>query len=67
MLRFWLKVFVYIMAFIASLFGLSALDFNRFLKQGKPAAAQVLYILLSIAFAYLVGNFLMDIIFYLSI
>lgn len=66
MLRFWIKVAVYIVCFIASMYGLSALDFNRFLKQGKPAAGQILYILLGFAMAYLVGSFLMNIIFYLS-
>lgn len=66
MLRFYLKIIVYLVSYIACMYGLSALDFNRFLKQGKPAAAQILYILISLAMAYLVGNFLMGIIYYFN-
>lgn len=66
MLRFYLKILVYLVSYIACMYGLSALDFNRFLKQGKPAAAQILYILISLAMAYLVGNFLMSIIYYFN-
>ena len=67
MLRFWLKVLVYFVAFLASLYGLSALDFNRFLKQGKPAQGQILYFLIAFAMSYLVGNFIMSLIFYFNV
>ena len=66
MLRFWLKVLVYIVCFIFSFFGLSGLDFNRFLKQGKTAQGFILYFLICFALAYLVGNFLMGIIYYFN-
>lgn len=66
MLRFWLKVLVYLVCFVASLFGLNALDFNRFIKQGKVAQGIILYYLISFALAYLVGNFLMGIIYYFN-
>lgn len=66
MLRFWLKVLVYFVAFLASLYGLSALDFNRMLKKNKPAAGQILYFLIAFAMAYLVGNFIISLIYYLN-
>lgn len=65
MLRFWLKVIIYMFAFIISLFGLSALDFNRFLKKGKVRTGQVLYLIISFIMAYLLGNFIINLIYYL--
>ena len=66
MLRFWLRVLVYFVSFIASMYGLSALDFNRLLKKNKPAAGQILYILIGFAMAYLIGNFIISLIYYLN-
>ena len=67
MLKFWLKILVYLVAFVSSLYGLSALDFNRFLRKNKPAAGQVLYILIAFIMAYLLGNFLMSLIYYFNV
>lgn len=66
MYSFWYKVAVYLMCFIGSLYGLSALDFNRFIKQGKIAQANILYMMLAMALAYLVGNLLLNIVFVLN-
>lgn len=66
MLKFWLRVLVYFVAFLASMYGLSSLDFNRFLKKGKPAQAQILYILIAFALTYLVGKFIIELIYYLQ-
>ena len=66
MLKFWLKVVVYLFSFFISLYGLSALDFNRFLKKGKVAPGQILYFLIAFALSYLVANFLMNIIYYFN-
>ena len=63
MLDFYLKVGIYFISFILSLFGLGALDFNRFLKQNKATQAQVLYFILACVLAYLFGNFVMAIIY----
>ena len=38
---------IYLLTFIASLFALSGLDFNRFIKQGKVAQGQLLYLMLA--------------------
>ncbi len=50
--RFVMRLIVYFIAFALSLFGLSALDFNRFLKRkADPLRAQLLYILLAMCMA----------------
>lgn len=64
MLRFWIRVGIYFISFLFCLYGLDALDFNRFLKKNKPAKGQILYLLISFAMAYLVGNFIMSLIYY---
>ena len=61
MIDFYLKVGIYFISFILSLFGLNALDFNRFVKQGKVAQAQLLYFVIACALAYLFGSFIMSI------
>jgi len=67
MINFWLKIAVYFVCFLFSLFGLSALDFNRFLKQGKLAQGQTLYIILAMCLAYILGNFLMAITYFFGV
>ncbi|MBQ1810260.1 MAG: DUF1146 domain-containing protein [Erysipelotrichaceae bacterium] len=58
--RFVMRLIVYFIAFALSLFGLSALDFSRFLKRkADPLRAQLLYILLAMCMAYLIGQFFM--------
>ena len=67
MIDFYLRVIIYLICFMLSLYGLSALDFSRFLKQGKVLPAQVLYYILACSLAYLLGNFLMAIIYRFSV
>lgn len=64
MYNFYLKVAIYLMCFVLALYGLSALDFNRFIKKGKVAQSWVLYFVIGMALAYLLANFLMAIIYY---
>lgn len=61
MIDFYIKVGIYFISFILSLFGLNAIDFNRFVKQGKITQAQVLYFVLACSLAYLLGSFIMSI------
>lgn len=63
MLDFYLKVGIYFISFILSLFGLGALDFNRFLKQNKASQAQALYLILACSLAYLLGSFIIAIVY----
>ncbi|MBQ6492471.1 MAG: DUF1146 domain-containing protein [Erysipelotrichaceae bacterium] len=64
MFEFYLRVFVYFFCFLIVLFGMNALDFNRFLRQGKVMQAQVLYFVIACALAYLTGSFFMSVIYY---
>lgn len=66
MTRFYLKVGIYFFCFLLSLFGLSGLDFNRFIRQGRTVQAQVLYFIISCCLAYLMGSFLMAVIYYFN-
>lgn len=67
MLKFYFRVFVYLLCFVIALYGLSAFDFNRFVKKNKIAAAWVLYFCIAMALAYLLGQFLMAIIYWFNI
>lgn len=66
MYKWWIKIGIYILAFIVSLCGLSALDFNRFLKKNKPFQGQLLFYLISFAMAYLIGQFFINIVWILN-
>ena len=58
--RFLMRVIVYFIAFALSLYGLGAFDYNRFLKhKADPLKAQLLYILIAMCMAYLIGQFFM--------
>ena len=64
--KFVIQVIVYIFSFVLSLYGLSALDFSRFLKKNRVSEGQVLYFLLAFGLAYLVGSMFMSLIYYFS-
>ena len=66
MIDFYIKVGIYLVSFVLSLFGLNALDFNRIVKQGKVSQAQLLYFILACCLAYLLGNFIMAIMYRFS-
>ena len=67
MYKFYLQCAVYFVCFFFALYGLSALDFNRFLKKGKVSQANILYIIIAMICAYLLGEFLMAISYSFSI
>lgn len=64
MLKFYLKVIVYLFSFVLTLIGLNAFDFNRFIKKGQIVKAWILYFIIAMSLAYLFGSFLMAIIYY---
>lgn len=66
MFNFYMRVIIYFLCFLLSLYGLSALDFNRFLKQNKTAQAQILYFIIACCLAYLLGNFFMAVIYHFN-
>ena len=53
---------VYLISLGLSMYGLSALDFNRFVKASKPMRAQTLYLILSFVLAYLLGSMILTLI-----
>ena len=61
MLDFLKQILVYFICFMLSLYALSALDFKRFIKKNAAFKAQVLYLILAMAIAYLFAQFLMGI------
>ena len=66
MIDFYIRVFIYFVCFVLSLFALNALDFNRFLKQGKVIQGQLLYFILACSLAYLMGSLMTSIIYIYS-
>lgn len=66
MLNFYLKVVIYLVMFVVSFYGLSALDFNRFLKRNSGANATILYILIALIMAYLLGEFVINITYFFN-
>ena len=64
MLDFYLRVIIYFICFLLSFYALSALDFNRFLKQGRVVQGQILYFALACCMAYLMANFFIAIIYF---
>ncbi|MDO4940848.1 MAG: DUF1146 family protein [Erysipelotrichaceae bacterium] len=66
MTKFFIKALIYLFCFILSLFGLSALDYNRFLKQNRVAQAQTLYFVIAFSLAYLMGTLIINLIYTLQ-
>ena len=64
MFEFYIRVAVFFFSFLLSIYGLNALDFNRFIRQGKVMQGQVLYFILAASLSYLLGSFLMSMIYY---
>ena len=52
------KLIIYIVSVLFTTFGVSSLDLNRFFKQGKVVEANVMALLLILAIAELVSNFI---------
>ena len=67
MLKFYLKVAIYLVSFGFSLFALTALDFNRFLKKGAVAPGALLYILLAMIMADLIGDLILEITYFFQV
>ena len=66
MIEFYIRVAIYFICFLLSLYSLNGLDFNRFLKQGKVVQGQLLYFIIACCLAYLTGSFLISIIYIYS-
>jgi len=54
------KAFIYVITLLLSVFALSGINFDGFIKTNKALEARILVILLSIAISYLVTSFIVD-------
>ena len=54
------KAFIYVITLFASIFSLSGINFDGFIKTNKAIEARLLVLLLSMATSYLVTNFITD-------
>ncbi len=61
---FVIQVLVHLVCFGLAFYALQALDFNRFLKQGRTVQGQLLYIFLSMALGFLMAQFIMKLCYY---
>ena len=61
--HFYVKAGIYSVMFLLSFAGMSALDYNRFLKQGHTVQAQILYALMVMALAWMSGSFIISFIY----
>lgn len=66
MYNFYIRLAIYFVCFLFSLYGLSAIDFEKIIRKGRVAQTQILYYLLAMGLAYLSGSFLMALIYYFN-
>ena len=66
MREFIMRIIVYLICFIICIFGLNSIDFARFLKKNKTTEAWVLYLILAMCLTYILGQFLMSIMYYFN-
>ena len=55
-----IKGSIYLITFVLSLYSLTAIDYNKFVKRSKVTEIKVLMLLLSLSMSYLSTNFLYD-------
>ena len=54
------KSLIYALTFFLSIFTLSGVNFDKFMKRNKPIEARVIVFILAFAASYLVTNFIVD-------
>ncbi len=54
------RIYVYALFFFLSIFMLSGVNFEKFMRKNKVIEAKMLIMALSIALAYLLSNFVLD-------
>lgn len=54
------KAYIYIITLVLSIFALSGINFDSFIRKNKAIEARIIVILLSICTSYLVTNFITD-------
>lgn len=64
MVDFIIKLFIYFACFGVSMYALGALNYEKFLRRGGTTQAQLLFVILAMCMALLLGDFLMNLIYY---
>ena len=54
------KTYIYAITLLLSIYSISGINFNGFIRTNKVIEARILVILISIAISYLVTNFIVD-------
>ena len=54
------KAYIYVITLLISIFALSGVNFDGFIKTNKAIEARILVILLSLGLSYLTTNFITD-------
>lgn len=60
MVYYFIKVFIYIISICLSMYGLSSINFEQYLKKYKVRQFYVLFLILSISLGYLFASFIID-------
>ena len=55
-----IKVTLYVLTLIMSIWAMEGLDLNRFFKQSRIYQARLIYLMLAMSISYLVTNFMYD-------
>lgn len=55
-----IRIGIYLVSFVLCFYTLSALDLQKLLRKGKTVQAQILLLLLAMALAYLVAQFILN-------
>ena len=63
--QFYSKAFIYILSLLISFYGLRALNYEKLIKANHVMEARILYALLVVALAYMVGSFLIQFIYFI--
>jgi len=54
------KAIIYAINLFLSVWALSGINFDKFMKLNKPTEARILVLILGISFSYLITNFIVD-------
>lgn len=54
------KAIIYVITLFISIFAISGINFDSFIKTNKALEARILVLVLSISFSYLLTNFITD-------
>jgi len=63
--NFIIKLVIFLSSFAISMYALGALNYEKFLRKGKTMQAQVLFLIVAMALAWMMGEFIINITYFL--